>query len=135
MAQPQLRQRANRITYFVTVQTIALLGWIIVQSSFSLSPIGKNIPFATTLIIEAIWWAATLVIMFVLFRRQYNGFVQAVLDLEDANRRLRERTTNMLMELSKQESQTAQEPQAQAEETSKQEPQTQTEAPQAQTQS
>lgn len=124
MAQLPMRRRANRITYFVTVQTIALLGWIIVQSSFSLSPIGKSIPFAVTMIIEAIWWAATLVIMFVLFRREYNSFVQAVLDLEDANHRLRERTTNMLMELSKQEPLT---PQAEAEETPRSAPQPQAE--------
>jgi len=31
-----MRQRAYRITLFVTVQFIALVGWIIVQSLFSL---------------------------------------------------------------------------------------------------
>src|SRR5712691_622303 len=87
MAQLQMRRRANRVTYFVTVQTIALLGWIIVQSIFSLT-LGNQLPFALTIIVEGVWWAATLVIMFFLFRREYDGFAQAVIDLEDANRKL-----------------------------------------------
>lgn len=99
MAQVNMEQRANRITRFVTVQLIALVGWIIVQSFFSLSPLGRTIPFAVTMVIEAIWWIATLVIMFLLFRREYNRFVRAVLDLEEANRRLRETTNNVLQEL------------------------------------
>ncbi len=99
MALVNMQQRANRITRFVTVQLIALVGWIIVQSFFSLSPLGRTIPFAVTMVIEAIWWIATLVIMFLLFRRVYSRFVQAVLDLEEANRRLRETTNNVLLEL------------------------------------
>lgn len=99
MALVNMQQRANRITRFVTVQLIALVGWIIVQSFFSLSSPGRTIPFAVTMVIEAIWWIATLVIMFLLFRREYNRFVRAVLDLEEANRRLRETTNNVLLEL------------------------------------
>jgi hypothetical protein len=99
MALVNMEQRANRITRFVTVQLIALVGWIIVQSFFSLSPPGRTIPFAVTMVIEAIWWIATLVIMFLLFRREYSRFVRAVLDLEEANRRLRETTNNVLSEL------------------------------------
>jgi hypothetical protein len=99
MALVNMEQRANRITRFVTVQLIALVGWIIVQSFFSLSSLGRTIPFAVTMVIEAIWWIATLVIMFLLFRREYSRFVRAVLDLEEANRRLRETTNNVLLEL------------------------------------
>jgi magnesium-transporting ATPase (P-type) len=99
MALVKMEQRANRITRFVTVQLIALVGWIIVQSFFSLSSFGRTIPFAVTMVIEAIWWIATLVIMFLLFRREYSRFVRAVLDLEEANRRLRETTNNVLSEL------------------------------------
>jgi hypothetical protein len=99
MALVNMEQRANRITRFVTVQLIALVGWIIVQSFFSLSSLGRTIPFAVTMVIEAIWWIATLVIMFLLFRREYSRFVRAVLDLEEANRRLRETTNNVLSEL------------------------------------
>ncbi|GAC1347564.1 MAG: hypothetical protein NVS3B14_17530 [Ktedonobacteraceae bacterium] len=94
-----MRQRAQRITLFVIVQFIALVGWIIVQSFFSLSAFGRAIPFAMMIVIEAIWWIATLVIMFLLFKRVYNGFVKAVLELEEANRRLRRSTSNILAEL------------------------------------
>ena len=100
MARQNMQQHAYRITRFLTVQLIALIGWIIVQSTFSLSPLGRTIPFAVTIVIEAIWWIATLVIMFLLFRREYNGFVKAVLDLEEANRRLRRATSNFLLERS-----------------------------------
>jgi len=94
-----MRQRAYRITLFVTVQFIALVGWIIVQSLFSLSPLSSSLSFTAKLVIEAIWWIATLVIMFLLFRREYNGFVKAVLDLEEANKRLRKATSDLLIEM------------------------------------
>jgi hypothetical protein len=94
-----MQQRASRITVFVTVQTIALVGWIIVQSTFTLSPFGRNIPFPVIMVIETIWWIATLVIMFVLFRREYARFVQSVVELEEANKVLRQRTNSALFEL------------------------------------
>jgi tellurite resistance protein TehA-like permease len=99
-AQTVIQQQAKRIWYFVTVQLVALLGWIVVQSTFSLSPFGQQIPFVVTMVVEAIWWAATLIIMFLMFRYIYKRFIQSVLDLEEANRRLRETTNNILMELS-----------------------------------
>jgi hypothetical protein len=40
--------------------------------------------------------------MFVLFRREYSRFVQAALELEDANRRLRGVTNTILGELGNQ---------------------------------
>src|SRR6266700_2469691 len=67
-----IEHRAYRVTWFLTVQLIALIGWIIVQSFFSLSPLGQNLGFTPTIVVEAIWWIATLVIMFVLFKREYN---------------------------------------------------------------
>jgi len=93
-----MQQRSRRITWFVTVQLIALVGWILVQSFFSLSALGHTIPFAVTIVIEAIWWIATLVIMFLLFKREYNGFVKAVLELEEANKSLRKATNDFLLE-------------------------------------
>jgi hypothetical protein len=99
MASVPMRQRAYKITYFVTVQLIALVGWIIVQSFFSLSSLGRSVPFPVIIVIETIWWIATLVIMFVLFRREYNGFVRAVLDLEEANKKLRETTNTIFQEM------------------------------------
>ncbi|HXZ03518.1 MAG TPA: hypothetical protein VEH81_01725 [Ktedonobacteraceae bacterium] len=99
MEQSGMQKRAYRVTRFLTVQLIALIGWIIVQSFFSLTPPGRAIPYAITILIEAIWWIATLIIMFLLFKHEYDGFVKAVLDLEEANRRLRGMTNNILLEL------------------------------------
>ncbi len=98
MALLTMQQRAQRITRFVMVQMIALVGWILVQSAFSLSPLGRTIPFVLMMGIEAIWWIATLVMMFVLFKREYSRFVQAALELEEANRRLRMTTNTLLFE-------------------------------------
>ena len=105
MARQNMQQHAYRITRFLTVQLIALIGWIIVQSTFSLSPLGRTIPFTVTMVIEAIWWMATLVIMFLLFKREYNRFVQAVLELDTANKRLRETTNSILLGLRNQSDQ------------------------------
>jgi hypothetical protein len=99
VAQLSMRQHAQRLTWFVTVQLIALIGWIIVQSTFTLSPLGHGIPFVVIMVVETIWWIATLVIMFVLFRRLYTSFIQAAVDLEDANKRLRDTTNSILTEM------------------------------------
>lgn len=80
----------SRLIRFITVQLIALVGWIIVQSVFSLSPLSHTIPLPVLLMVETIQWIATLVIMFVLFRREYNRFVQAIFELEETKKRLRE---------------------------------------------
>ncbi len=98
-----IEHRAYRVTWFLTVQLIALIGWIIVQSFFSLSPLGQNLGFTPTIVVEAIWWIATLVIMFVLFKREYNSFVKAALDLEQADKKLRETTNNILSDLRNQQ--------------------------------
>ena len=92
-----LQGKARRVTRFVWVQFIALLGWILVQLFFSLSPLGHSLPLALTLCIEAIWWMGLLLIMLLLFLQEYNRFVQAALDLEEANQRLR-RATNQIVE-------------------------------------
>jgi len=98
MAKLQMEERSHGVTWFVTTQLIALIGWIIVQSLFSLSSFGRTIPFPIMIVVEAIWWIITLVIMFLLFRREYSSFVQAVLELEEANRTLRARTSSFLLE-------------------------------------
>lgn len=97
MEQTGMQKRAHRVTRFLVVQLIALIGWIIVQSVFSLTPLGRTIPYAITIVIEAIWWIATLVIMFLLFKQEYDSFVKVVLDLEEADRRLRGTTNNILL--------------------------------------
>ncbi len=99
MQQLTMRQKAHRVTRFVIVQFIALVGWIIVQSFFSLSPPGRTIPFALIMVIEAIWWIATLAIMLRLFIWEYSRFVQSAVELEDANRKLREATNQILAQI------------------------------------
>lgn len=91
-----LHRKARRVTRFVTIQFIALAGWVAVQTFFAISPIGRELPFITILFIEGVWWIALLFIMLQLFLREYNRFVRAALDLEDANTRLRMRTNDML---------------------------------------
>jgi FtsH-binding integral membrane protein len=84
-----MQKRAHRVRRFLTVQLIALIGWILVQSFFSLSPPGRTIPYVLSIMVQAIWWIATLVVMFLLFKREHDSFVVAVLDLEEAHRRLK----------------------------------------------
>lgn len=99
MASFQMEQRAYGVRNFVTVQLIALIGWIIVQSLFTYFAARFNfITFPLVMIVETIWWIATLVIMFVMFRHIYDDFVKNVLELEEANRKLREKTNTFLME-------------------------------------
>ncbi|HLZ61030.1 MAG TPA: hypothetical protein VKR06_29110 [Ktedonosporobacter sp.] len=98
---PNLRERANRISSFLTVQLVALIGWIIVQSLLFVTPISNNVPFILKMVIETIWWIATLVIMYLLFKRIYDRFVKAVVDLEDANSRLRRATSDLLQGMAK----------------------------------
>ena len=94
-----MRDRAQRVSRFVIVQFIALVGWIIVQSSFSLTSLGRTIPFSVMMVVEAIWWIVTLAIMYYLFRRVYRSFAQSAFDLEDANRKLREATNQILAQV------------------------------------
>lgn len=103
MAMLSISQHANSVRRFVIIQLVALIGWILVQTFFTLSPPGRTVPFAVIIIIEAIWWAVTLVMMFLLFRRIYESFVQAAVDLEEANKRLRQRTNTILSDLSSSE--------------------------------
>ncbi|HVB61548.1 MAG TPA: hypothetical protein VNE61_10180 [Ktedonobacteraceae bacterium] len=104
MAMLTISQHANSVRRFVIIQLVALIGWILVQTFFTLSPPGRTIPFSVIIVIEAIWWTVTLVMMFMLFRRIYGSFVQAAVDLEEANKRLRQRTNTILSDLSNNES-------------------------------
>ena len=98
---PDLHERANRISSFLTVQLIALVGWIIVQSLLFVTPVSDSVPFVVKMVIETIWWIATLVIMYFLFKRIYDRFVKAVFDLEDANTRLRRATSDLMQSMVK----------------------------------
>lgn len=94
-----LQLKAQRVTRFLLVQFCALAGWIAVQLFFALSPLGHTLSFPAIMIIESIWWMALLLLMLRLFLHEYNRFVQAALDLEDANLRLRRRTNSLLEQL------------------------------------
>ncbi len=100
-----LRRKAQVVSRFVTVQIVALVGWLIVQSLFSLSPLGRSLPFAVMIIVETIWWIATLLLMYALFMNVYKSFVKSVIELEDANHRLRQMTNQMLLNLREQQMQ------------------------------
>jgi hypothetical protein len=105
MQRSTLQQRANQVARFIVVQFIALIGWIIVQSIYSLSPLGRSIPFAWLTVIECVWWIVLLGIMLLLFRRQYNSFVQSALDVEEANKVLKGGTNILLAQLKDQRAQ------------------------------
>jgi hypothetical protein len=105
MQQLSMRQKAQQVTRFVIVQFIALVGWILVQSFFTLSPLGRNVPFPLLMVIETIWWIATLAIMLWLFMRVLTHFVQSAVQLEEANRRLREATNQIFAQLRDQSTQ------------------------------
>ncbi len=99
MKQSSMRAKSHRVIRFLITQFIALAGWIIVQSFFSLSSAGQHLPFLTMVLIEAIWWIALLAIMLRLFLLEYNRFVQAAVDLENANQRLRNATNQLLQRM------------------------------------
>jgi len=98
-----IRQKANRVIRFIIVQFIALVGWIVVQSIYSLSPLGRAIPFALLTVIEGVWWIVLLGIMLLLFKREYDCFVQSALDLEEANKLLKGGTNILLAQLKDQQ--------------------------------
>lgn len=94
-----MRQKSNRVIRFVGIQFTALIGWVAVQSFFSLSSFGQTLPFALIIVIEGIWWGGLLFIMFLLFLSEYRRFAQAAIDLEDANTRLREETNRLFRQV------------------------------------
>lgn len=99
MKQSSMREKSRRVTRFLITQFIALVGWILVQSFFSLSSAGQHLPFLIIVLIEAIWWIALLAIMQRLFLLEYNRFVRVAIDLEDANQSLRSATNQLLQHM------------------------------------
>ena len=99
MKQSSMREKSHRVTRFLITQFVALVGWIIVQSFFSLSSAGQHLPFLITVLIEAVWWIVLLAIMLRLFLLEYNRFVQAAVELEEANQRLRNATNQLLQHM------------------------------------
>jgi len=94
-----MRQKSRRVIRFVVIQCIALIGSIAVQSFFSLFPVAQTLPFILVIFIEAVWWSGLLLLMLLLFLLEYNRFVQAAVDLEEANRRLRLETNGLFQQM------------------------------------
>jgi|GEM_PF-745829 len=64
----QLESTSKRLHLFFSIALIALLGWVVVQTLFSLSPFGGAYPFLV-LAIEFVWWLSLLAVLAVLFKR------------------------------------------------------------------
>lgn len=64
----QLQNTSRKLQTFFLVALIALIGWVIVQTLFSMSPFGKAQPFIV-LSIEFVWWLSLLTLLAYLFRR------------------------------------------------------------------
>lgn len=64
----QLEDTSRKLQAFFLVALVALIGWVIVQTLFSLSPFGKAQPFIV-LSIEFIWWFVLLALLAYLFNR------------------------------------------------------------------
>jgi hypothetical protein len=105
--QHPLLQRANtpqRIRAFFTVTFIALSGWVVAQTLFSLSPFGQSHPFVA-LAIEFTWWLALLLVLFLIFKRATGRLTFCTHNLEIVERKLEEANgqitqKNMLLEQS-----------------------------------
>lgn len=64
----QLEDTSHKLQTFFLVALVALTGWVIVQTLFSLSPFGKAQPFIV-LSIEFVWWFVLLALLAYLFKR------------------------------------------------------------------
>ncbi len=64
----QLENTSRKLQTFFVVALVALTGWVIVQTAFSLSPFGKAQPFIV-LCIEFVWWLSLLALLTYLFKR------------------------------------------------------------------
>ena len=83
----QLENTSQRLRLFFSTALIALLGWVVVQTLFSLSPFGRANPFLV-LAIEFFWWLSLLGVLSLLFRRVLWGLVVSMHRLRGAEKRL-----------------------------------------------
>ena len=100
----QLEDTSKRLRLFFITALVALLGWVVVQTLFSLSPFGRAYPFIV-LTIEFFWWLSLLAVLAILFRRVLGRLVVSTHTLkgvekrlEDANEQITQK--NMLLEQS-----------------------------------
>jgi len=83
----QLEDTSRRLRLFFITALIALLGWVVVQTLFSLSPFGRANPFVV-LGIEFVWWLSLLAALAVLFRRVLGRLTVSTRVLRIAEQRL-----------------------------------------------
>ncbi len=100
----QLENTSKRLRLFFITALVALLGWVVVQTLFSLSSFGRANPFIV-LVIEFFWWLSLLAVLAVLFRRVLGRLVVSMHilkgveeRLEDANKQIAQK--NALLEQS-----------------------------------
>ena len=83
----QLEDTSKRLRLFFSTALIALLGWVVVQTLFSLSPFGRANPFIV-LAIEFFWWLSLLAVLAVLFRRVLRRLIMSTHMLKGVEKRL-----------------------------------------------
>ena len=83
----QLENTSQRLRHFFSTALLALLGWVIVQTLFSLSSFGQTYPFLV-LAIEFVWWLSLLGVLSLLFRRVLWGLVISMRRLRGVEKRL-----------------------------------------------
>ena len=83
----QLEDTSKRLRLFFSTALVALLGWVVVQTLFSLSSFGRTNPFIV-LIIEFFWWLSLLAVLAVLFRRVLGRLVVSTHMLKGVEKRL-----------------------------------------------
>jgi len=83
----QLESTSKRLRLFFSTALLALLGWVVVQTLFSLSPFGRANPF-TVLAIEFVWWLSLLAILSLLFHRVLGRLTASTSTLKSVEKRL-----------------------------------------------
>lgn len=83
----QLENTSKRLRLFFSTALVALLGWVVVQTLFSLSPFGRAYPFIV-LVIEFFWWLSLLAVLAILFRRVLGRLVVSTHTLKGVEKRL-----------------------------------------------
>ncbi len=100
----QLEETYRRLRLFFSIALVALLGWVVVQTLFSVSPFGSTYPFLV-LAIEFVWWLSLLTVLALLFKRVLVTLTASTrrvkvfeVQLENANRQITQK--NALLEQS-----------------------------------
>ena len=83
----ELENTSQRLRLFFSTALLALLGWVVVQTLFSLSPFGQAYPFLV-LAIEFVWWLSLLGVLAFLFRNVLGRLIMSTRTLRGVEKRL-----------------------------------------------